>query len=60
MKQTDENYTVFAQILFKAESREEMYDRLWELERILDENKYYLKQHHTAKTHNLRSVRNGV
>lgn len=54
-----ENYVMFTQIIFKAENKKEAREKTWQLESLLDENGYYLKQHHTSKAKDLRSVRYG-
>ena len=50
---------MFAQISFKAETDKEAIEKTWQLEQLIEENGYYLKQHHTGQMDNIRSVRYG-
>jgi len=54
-----EIYTSFIIVQFSAANRDEMYERIWELEQILDENNYRIEETHTVKNNNIRSVRYG-
>lgn len=56
---TKKNYLMFAQISFKAETDKEAIEKTWQLEQLLEENGYYLRQHHTGQMDNIRSVRYG-
>ena len=52
-------YNSFLHITFETKDNNEMYERIWELERILYDNGYKVKAHHTAPLNSMRSVRVG-
>ena len=52
-------YTSFILLEFDAENRDDMYEKIWALEKLLEDNDYHIKQHHTMLTDNMRSVRYG-
>lgn len=52
-------YNSFINLSFEADNREDMYEKIWTLEKILEDNNYHITEHHTALTDNLRSVRYG-
>lgn len=54
-----DKYTSYLMISFKADNRDEMYDKIWELEKLLEVNDYEVHEHHTAKTNDLRMVTYG-
>lgn len=53
------NYTSFILLEFDAENRDDMYNRIFALEKLLEDNDYQIKQHHTMLTDKMRSVRYG-
>lgn len=53
------NYTSFILLEFDAENRDDMYNRIFALEKLLEDNDYQIKQHHTMLTDKMRSVRCG-